>query len=232
MSDREKSACEILEDATLATYFSFDTAVQFIDLGPNNLLATIQAVSPISSGHVQQAISFIRSASSYLQVESLTGLGISNRPFSISLWIRPRSLSGVILHVSSNSLGTGWCLPFLGFASTGLLVAQMFNSGVRFVMSPSMPLNSSWTHVVETWSPTNGLRLYMNNILVASTIAMAGSYTASSMSNYVTLGSILSGSSCPLGAIGSMLGFDGDIDEFRIYSRELSADDICHLYIL
>ena len=122
----------------------------------------------------------------------------------------------------------------MGFASNGSLVAQMFNSIVRSVIGPSVPISSTWTHIVETWSPVNGLRLYMNNVLVASTTGMATSYTASTLPNYITLGSSLNGAfgGCQAGLLGSMTEFDGDIDEFRVYSRELSADDICTLFII
>ena len=212
-------------------YFSFDTGVQYTDMGPNALSATAQALSPVSSGHKQQALSFSRSASSYLQIAGVSNLGISHRPFSISLWVRPRSLSGVIVHVSSNAVGTGWCLPFLGFASNGSVVAQILNgAAVRWAVGPSIPVNSSWTHIVQTWGPVNGVRLYVNNVLVGSIWAMAGSYTASSLSNFVLLGDVRSGTTCAPGFIGSLTGFDGDMDEFRIYSRELTADDICTLY--
>jgi len=227
---RDKSSCEILEEATVTTYFTFDTSVQYTDLGPNTLSVTTQALSSVPLGHKQQALSFNRSASSYLQVFGVSSLGISNRPFSISLWVRPRSLSGVIVHVSSNAVGTGWCLPFLGFASNGSVVAQMLNGVVKSVMGPSISIGSAWTHIVQTWGPTTGIRLYLNNVLVASTFSMAGSYTASSLPTFVTLGNLLSGTSCAPGLIGSMIGFDGDVDEFRIYSRELSTDDICTLY--
>ena len=230
VTGRDKAACEILEEATLSAYFPFDTGAPYVDLGPNGLSATAQALSSVASGHRQQALSFTRSASSYLQIAGVSSLGISNRPFSISLWIRPRSLSGVIVHVSSNAVGTGWCLPFLGFASNGSVVAQLFNGGVRWAMGPSIAISSSWTHIVQTWGPTNGVRLYVNNVLAGSMWALASSYTASSLPNFVLLGDVRSGTTCAPGAIGSLTGFDGDMDEFRIYSRELSADDICTLY--
>lgn len=234
MTGRDKSECEILEEATLAAYFSFNSAAQLIDQGPNSLPGVGQALTAVPAGRSLQAISFSRSTASYFQVSDLTGLGITNRPFTVSLWIRPRSLVGVLVHVSSNQSGLGWCLPFMGFASNGSLVAQMFNSIVRSVIGPSVPVNSTWTHIVQTWSPVNGLRLYMDNVLVASTTGMATSYTASTLPNYITLGSSLNGAfgGCAVGLLGSMMGFDGDIDEFRVYSRELSVDDICTLFTL
>ncbi|CAF3914490.1 unnamed protein product [Rotaria sp. Silwood1] len=231
ITGRDKSACEILEEASLAAYFTFDSGISFTDSGPNSLSAVGQSVSFTSNGHSLQAISFNGSTSSYFQISDVTGLGITNRPFTISFWIRPQSLSGTLVHVSANSSGLGWCIPFLGFATNGSIIAQMLNGIIRYVIGPSIPLAPTWTHIIETWGPVNGLRLYIDNVLVASTTSMANSYTASTVPNYVTLGNSLSGASvCNGGLLGSMSPFNGDIDEFRIYSRELTANDICTLY--
>jgi Concanavalin A-like lectin/glucanases superfamily len=234
VTGRDKSECEILEEATLAAYFSFNAGRKLTDQGPNSLPSVIQALTSVPSGRSLQAISFSRLNGSYLQVGDLTGLGISNRPFTISLWIRPRSLVGVLVHVSNNPSGLGWCFPFIGFAANGSLVAKMFNSNPRSVIGPSVPISSTWTHVVQTWSPTSGLRLYMDNVLIAFTTSMATSYTASSQPNYITLGNSLNATfgGCQAGLLGSMTRFDGDIDEFRVYSRELSANDICTLFVV
>lgn len=233
VSTRAKLPCEILEDATLATYFAFNTGLLLNDSGPNSLQATTQSVSISSSGHFAQALTFSGSSSSYFQINDVTTLGISNRPFSISLWIRPTSLSGVLVHVSNNASGLGWCLPFLGFATNGSLVAQILNTnGIISVSSPSAPIiSSTWIHIVQTWSSTNGLRLYIDNILVASSLSLATTYTASTISNYVTLGNSLTGNTCNQGQLGPLTPYQGDIDDFRIYSRELNAADVCTLYV-
>jgi len=184
------------------------------------------------SGHFAQALSFSGSSSSYFQINDLTSLGISNRSFSISLWIQPVSPSGVLVHVSSNSSGLGWCLPFIGFATNGSIVAQILNSnGVISVLGSFTPVSTStWSHIVQTWSSTNGLRLYIDNILVASSFSLATTYTASALSNYLTLGNSLNGGTCDQGQIGSFTPYQGDMDDFRVYSRELNAADVCTLY--
>ncbi len=55
------------------------------------------------------------------------------------------------------------------------------------------------------------------------------SYIASSGSNYVKLANRPT-NTCAYGAIGAPASFYGDMDDFRIYSRELTADDVCALY--
>ena len=62
---RTKSSSEILDDATLVTWNSFDS-VSYYDSGPLNLTVTVVNVTSVS-GRVNQAISF-NSNSSYYQV--------------------------------------------------------------------------------------------------------------------------------------------------------------------
>ena len=83
----------------------------------------------------------------------------------------------------------------------------------------------SWTHIVSTYSVTNGLRLYINGTLFGSVNGFIHSADGSLMT--VTLGNSLNGSSCT-SAVPSV-PYDGCMDEFRLYSRELSQADICEL---
>ncbi|CAF4959030.1 unnamed protein product, partial [Rotaria sp. Silwood1] len=95
---------------------------------------------------------------------------------------------------------------------------------------PILSLSSSWTAIVLTWSETNGLKLYVNNALVSS--MTASTFLASeTTSNYLTLGNCLNGcNGCSNGTINAAGPFTGAIDDWRIYSRELSSNDICTLY--
>ncbi|CAF1136917.1 unnamed protein product [Rotaria sordida] len=235
ISRRAKSACEILEDATLAARFPFDNVATLVDFGPNSISTSASSYSILSSGHSLQAIKF-NDSNSYFQASGFTQFSINNQPFSISLWIQPESRSGTLVHISTLSTGLGlWCLSLIGFASNGTLVAQIYNgTTVLSVMASTLiPLSSSfWTHIVQTWSSTNGLRLYIDNVLVAS-LPSATTFSASGITpNYATLASSLLGSgSCLAGAINATSPFTGGIDDFKIYSRELSATDVCTLYI-
>ena len=198
-----------------------------IDDGPNSLSSISQNVSYVSSGHLSDAISFNHNIS-YFQISGLTGLGTINKPFSISLWIRPIALSGTLVFVENSTVGVHWCIPFLGFASNGSLVAQMWNGGVRSVFGPVLSTSSVWHHIVQTWSVTNGLRLYVNNTLVKSD-PLAINYAASSVQNNVRLAN-RPNKVCASGGITSPYPYRGDMDDFRIYSRELTIGDVNALY--
>jgi hypothetical protein len=232
VSNRVKSTCEILDIATLVAHFTFDTGSFLNDSGPNSLQATTQSTSSVSSGRFSQAITFNGSSSSYFQIGDFTEFGTPNEPFSISLWIRPIALLGIVLHVSAGASGVGsWCTPFLGFASDGSFVAQVYNGNMDMsVVDSTYSVSTSvWSNVVQTWSVTNGLRLYINNILVASRPS-ATIYAASSVADFLTLANGLSSQGyCTMGSITGMT-YKGDMDDFRVYSRELSASDVYTLY--
>ena len=200
-----------------------------IDSGPNNLQNTEQSIATVSSGHSSQAINFNNSLS-YVQISGATGLGLINQSFSISLWIRPYLLQGILVFISKTSLGTQWSIPFLGFATNGSLVGQILDMQVISISDLTTLITSIWSHIVLTWSSINGLRLYLNNNLVTS-LPSATSYTASSAQNYIILGNNPQTSgTCTPGIIPLMTSFNGDMDEFRVYSRELTSDDVCALY--
>jgi hypothetical protein len=197
------------------------------DAGPNNLLSTSLNVNFISSGQISGAISF-NDNTSYFQIDDLTGLGVVNQPFSISLWIRPYALAGTIVFVENGTIGSFWCMPFIGFASNGSLVVQMWSTSVQYVFGSILSTSSVWYHVVQTWSSTNGLRLYIDNVLIAANTTVT-TYGASSLSNNIILAN-RPNNGCTGGAIGPQLAFYGDMDDFRIYSRELTANEVCALF--
>lgn len=184
---------------------------------------------------MNQAISFSGSPTSYFQASGFTSLGISNQPFSITLWIRPQVLSGTIIHLSITSLGTGsQCFPLLGFDRNGFIFAQVLTEDdiIVAVTGPLLPISTSWTAIAQTWSPMDGLKLYINNTLVSSGAASTflGSETTP---NYLTLGNSVNGNEfgCKSGSITAAGPFTGAVDDLRIYTRELSTDELCILYV-
>ena len=108
-----KSACELLEEATLATRFEFDGPAPTVDLGPNNLEGSGNLYSLIPSVPTVQAVSFQGLNESNFVIERITVLGIVDQAFSISLWIRPQNLSGAVIHLSSARDGRDWCMPYM-----------------------------------------------------------------------------------------------------------------------
>jgi hypothetical protein len=108
ISDRAKSACEILQDATLTVYLPFDNVLT--DGGPNFYVPT-PVGQTYGTGHLNQAV-FFSASNSRVIISGITVLGQTassfSLPYSFSLWLSPTasSLTGAaIIHVSSSSSG-------------------------------------------------------------------------------------------------------------------------------
>lgn len=229
---RAKAACEILEDGSLVGCFLFDSPNPLIDSGPNNLLTNSTATSAISFGQSGQALSY--DGTSFFQATSLTSLGQSNTAYSFLIWIRPRAVNRTIVHVSDSSTGIGWCIPYIGIHANGSIVGQHYLSAGNLgsLASSSSVLFQVWTHIAQTWSVTDGLRLYINGRLDTSLVSLS-IYSGSGKPNYVTLaGTYASINICYGGALGSRAPgqFDGDMDDFRIYNRALSTSEVYLIY--
>ena len=116
----------------------------------------------------------------------------------------------------------------MGFSSTGQIIVTSWYNTAQQVVGPVSSANV-WTHVVSTYSTTNGLRLYVNGALIGSTGAVQ--YTASGQTNILTLANPLqavSGGSCYSTSIATGV-YSGYLDEFRVYSRELTSTDVSAL---
>ncbi|CAF3853367.1 unnamed protein product [Adineta steineri] len=206
VSNGVRSTCEILNVATMACRLSFDNSTNFLaDSGPNDV--SVNAYNYISASGLKgsQAISFTTSSSSYLQATGFLFLSYNNAPFSISLWIQPTLLQGTLV---GSSLG----YDPLTFASNGSLIARVATVSVSYNIL--LELTPIWSHIVLTWSSSGGLNLYINNILVKSIAASTSTGSGASTNNF-----ILGGGS-----------FSGTIDEWRLYSRELPANDVCAIF--
>lgn len=156
-------------------------------------------------------------------------LGISNSPYTVSLWVRPSSQTGsTLIRVSTTRTGSGWCNDLLGFSSTGQIIMTGFGTLVRHLIGPVIPMNV-WTHIVGSYSLFNGNRLYINGTFVGGTGLM--NYSGSGQVNFITLGNPLQGVASSSGRACTQQpivpnAYSGSIDEFRLYSRELIPSEI------
>ena len=226
---RAKSSAEILDDATLVARYSMD-CISFPgwDSGPNQITATANALVSGDGGRVGQSFLFSNSAA-YFQATGFILLGQAYRPFSFAVWVRPIisvTNGGTIVHLSSYTNGVGWCIPPLGLSSLGQIIATGWNGGAIVQVTGPVLIVGQWVHLVETYSQTNALRLYVNGVLYGQSSAFV--YVPSGVPMTVILGQSLSGNACARGSVATG-NFQGEIDEFYIYSRELSQADITAL---
>lgn len=226
ITNRVKTPCEVLNDASLVAHFTFDG--NYLDIGPNSMVATSnpQLNNGLSwvIGRVNQALNF-NSSNSYFQSCGYYALG-RNQPFSIVMWVKPSFPSGTLFHLSSSATGSGsWCLPMIGFTSNGSLIIQTWTGMTNFILGPILPINT-WTHITLTYSSTNGLRLYLNGGLYGS-IAV-NTFASSYLSMCILLASSGLGTNCQTSLL-VMGSYEGSIDEFYVYNRELNDFEVCPL---
>ncbi|CAF1298686.1 unnamed protein product, partial [Didymodactylos carnosus] len=222
----------VLDNSLLVAYFSFDSPSPLSYVGSTGLTA-IESGQMTVPGHLNEALLFTGSTNSYFQIGNLGVVGTRDQSFSISLWINPTVLTGsTIVHVSLGWEGQGgWCLPFIGFTISGHIAVQMWQgSYAPSVIGPILLLNT-WTHVVETFSVANGLKLYINGYLYSATYSIS-QFFASGSPMFLTVGSAIYASfpACSNLGVLPFTSFAGGVDELRVYSRELIAEDVCTLY--
>ena len=119
VTNRVKSANEILAEATLIAAFTFNG--NLLDSGPNRLTGT-SPTSFSNAGRLGQALQ-LTTTSSLFQMSGLTPSMTSSQPFSISLWLKPQvTLGGSSVLVLS---ATNWCMELFGFTPAGGFVFKI-----------------------------------------------------------------------------------------------------------
>jgi hypothetical protein len=219
-----KTAAEILDDATLVLYCSFDYN-DFIDDGPLSMSMMGGNYSWFEFGDQNRAIT-LSSASSLVQTSGFTRLGRSTWPYSFALWINPTNVSiGPIIHLSATFNQT-WCFSLLGLDNTSRLIVNSWNGTATPFLGPIIG-HYRWTHVAVTYSPLMGQSVYINGSHVASSTQFV--YQSPNAMVTLTLGGRPNSmSTCPGDTIPEGR-YDGYIDELRVYARQITFEEIMQL---
>lgn len=178
-----------------------------------------------ATGHTGSAVNV--SGGAHVRADGFVDMGLPDKPFSISLWARPQANAKVLVHIAANPAGDGFCLPILGFDSTGRLVAQViFAADPSAFLTATGPVlaTNAWSHLAMTWSANDGVRLYVNGVLSASAAPASQtqrhrSVPASPM--HLLFGSD-NGAKCWTGGIEPG-AWTGVMDEIRVYNYALTA---------
>ena len=157
-----------------------------------------------------------------------TGTGFANfqdnTPFSVSVWIRTKSSSSqsIVAKWKATVYG-GWRMDMISGKIRFFLSNSGGNSG-RWIQTDSTYNNGLWQHVVGVYDGSgsaNGLKIYINGIVVPTTILVN------------TSPGTLSDTPIYIGATDSTsltYFFNGLIDEVKIYNYALSEDEIKEEY--
>ncbi|UJR14683.1 hypothetical protein I4U23_001676 [Adineta vaga] len=201
--NRPKFSSEILDDATLVFYFSF-TNGSFLDSGPNVIFGTPKNVSSMNN-----TLLFNQTFSSF-DIETFV---LTNKSSSISLWVHPFTTNNsTIVHISDNFT----CWNMISLDNQGQLILRTeYNQTISGpILTPHV-----WTHILHTYSTTNqSLTLYINGTVYNRTQSF---YSSSNSQTYtMLLGNCLQTcSTCNN-------GYQGFMDDIRVYARELDVTTI------
>jgi hypothetical protein len=120
-------------------------------------------------------------------------------------------------------------MPIIGFSASGSIVAQTGNSTqILPIVGPIISPNT-WTHIAHTYSPTDGIRLFVNGTLMVSNHASSTNLEASAPLT-MALGYCVNTTLCSCGSGSIVPGqFHGMMDEFQFYSRQLNTSEVVAL---
>ncbi|CAF1457387.1 unnamed protein product, partial [Rotaria sordida] len=226
LTTRAKSSVEILRDASLMAYYSFDLPNPTVDNGPNGLDGTSNNIVT-ASGRVNEAMRFLGSSSSYFRAYGFYQIScgvVGLKPFSMAMWINPSSISNIaIIQMFYSTISSGSCDNLLGISSTNLLTGQLIVYSVSSLrLTGPFVTQNTWTHISLTYSSGNGYTLYVNGVLFGST-GIVSYWTSGTFANLC----ISYSTSCSTSSVNGY--YQGYIDELYIYNRELSQTDITSL---
>lgn len=151
---------------------------------------------------------------SYVSVPNSTSLNLTGS-FSAEAWINPASYSGVIRGIIAKGSTLGTSLRYAIRITTAGRITVNTNGTQRLISKSSniVPLNK-WTHVSSTYNSSSGdFKIYINGILDTSS-NVAG---ASPLSNTDSLF---------IGISGGSTHWNGEMDEVRLWNRELSSSEV------
>jgi hypothetical protein len=180
----------------------------------------------IVTGRVNQAMLFTGSTSYFQAYGFYQVYGVySNKPFSISLWIKPAAAGGCNIIQQSVGQTNGTCMNMIGISSVTGSTGQIIVQGYAWLLiyGPFIVVNT-WAHISWTYSSTNGYTLYVNGILFGSTGATG--FGNSGSITWIQIGNSIN--NCQNGYISSAT-YQGLVDEVYVHNRELSQADVTAL---
>jgi hypothetical protein len=136
---------------------------------------------------------------------------------SLSFWFKTTATNFYQLisecYNGSNSYG-------IGLDPGGAEINRASSSKVLSISGGTNLNDGNWHHQVFTWdgtTNTNGVKLYIDNVLVAQSTA---AYTETTQSSYTT----------HFGYYDNNYDYTGSLDELGVWSRVLTSDEVSTLY--
>lgn len=145
------------------------------------------------------------------------------QPFSLAVWIKPAGTPTGCVASKMNATADARGFEIIWYKSRPRvnLVHQWGRSSIEIVSKDSFP-SGQWRHLAVSYDGSgraSGLKMYVDGEPQPVTVARDN-----------LAGSIATAEPWRLAWKGLGVGFDGALDELRLYGRPLSADEIAALY--
>ena len=198
----EKYVAKKAGETDKISYYSFD---QVKDNQIKDEWGTRNAViadGTISTGKAGSALETAKTAIG----ANVSGASVSENAWTVSYWVCSKAVSDR----SSVLMSSDQKYSFdVGISSSNLKAGVHVGTGAGDILTFQYTLPAeTWVHMAWTQDKTNGLSLYVNGTLVQT--------NAWTKTNTFP---------CPVDIIGGS-GFEGKIDELKIYKRVLTANEI------
>jgi len=164
-----------------------------------------------------QTASFAGNSASYISVPNSSSLNLTGS-FSIEVWINPSITGGAGKGIVSKGGSFGTSLIYALRLTSGRVVLAT-NGAPRLTSRSSTTLtNNKWTHIAATYNASLGVfKIYLNGSLDTSSTIAGAAPASNTDSLYVGL----SGASTP---------YSGQMDELRLWNKELSSAEVNTYY--
>ena len=150
-------------------------------------------------------------------ISGLSPISNNTKEFTIAFWVKLKNVPNVMTFYTARAgMGSGVALFFVN-------KNIRFDDNVQSTFNYTYDLSSNkWTHLCVTRNNTSK-KLYVNGKLVDST---------SNVGNMQNIGKyfIIGGSESSNNGIADMNWLNGKLSDFRIYSTDLSDEDVLDLY--
>ena len=161
-------------------------------------------------------------ADDFIQIGKMSDVTASNE-FSVSVWIRPdqvklQTILFLMPDQMNDRLNAMAYYNHNGAATTIWDFGDCYSGGR--LMQPGITFSSSWQHWVYTVHPANGMKVYVNGILMYSQSA------SSALINRNRKLWIGGGED----ASGAQFYFDGALDDLSLYETALTGQEVYQLF--
>jgi hypothetical protein len=212
VADANDTGAEAATEANAAPDTSLDAALE--SALPDAADATVD--SPDAHYQSLGALSF-DGINEWVHLPAATG-GASEVAFSVELWFRSRSNTGNMFEV----YGTGGGADRFLSLNTGAVCFYVYASPITQVCTTAATYgDNAWHHAAGTLG-AGGVNLYVDGVLAASSTAITSSTFTADTDFSLGFGHTAFDS--------ATVYFQGDLDEVRVWSVELSATDITANY--